>query len=1060
MTLRTTMSLILQACTIGLCATEGYAAEDAPVVIWASSPVRPGETVLVHGGHFGGDSRVELTKGDRKATVTPVSVSETTLMFVYPEGWEAGIVGCAVVSGGMRSKPFEINAPAVWWIHGDRGREASTASGGLRLFGNCLSDPDGPKPKVSLRPVGGGVAVSLQVADVNAFSIETDGWEQLGAGEYEVTLVRSPACPPVVAGTITVSERPCMVPDRVFDVTDFGAVADNGIDDTAAILAALEALKANGGGVLFFPRGRFQANATIELPPNSAMRGVGNDQSMLDWPDRFEPLPALIQGTHSFEISDMFLTCGNHKDGIVANLPEHRYRLPAEEQADYECGNILIRNVTLRMLYSQFVNNDIDELKRRLPPIHYARALRMGGENVTVVDNDIYCAAGGVFELRASWSNVSNNTLSRGNIIGWNGFAGRQLIVANNHFGGANCTSFYGMPDGSENVYWGNNYHENNFDGNNRETITGDGRYHVYLDTVERITPTSMKLCGEVDWIRGGVAAWQDGAVQIAAGRGVGQFRRIKAIHGATVELESPWDIVPDEKSVINIGSFRRRFIYTENKAYDSTIALQFYGTMIEGIVANNETSRTGGYNGDAMSGEANWFNQFINNTIVSGNSYRGPRNEEPATDAQLGLLAYGSGRGSHRYTLVRSCVVRDNHLRCGAKLNVQGWVVDSLLENNSVANVRTGVTVSREARNIVLRGNTFRGVRNPYAYDSQSVVIRPAEELRTAMDAASAILGWDDASDAMPAEWKDVRRKTELLDAAPAEIATAWETVAAAFARSQAGKTVSADLVRTLLGLWIEAPNWGTAAETIREGKAGRSPLLVRAAGSRVAGTLTLSVPLADFPVDGWSFELPKLAVAPGKEAGNNAAITKPAGSARLLRIPVHCELAGNGWNLGFETELFDRWDCIPFEKSRVSRPFENPLGAGKRLGYIPYDRLPKPSDAVPGGVAVDRDRLLFEPLFADSATEGQVVYATTSFRAASSTLARFEFDRDCLLFVNGQVIGTTLPRGQWGCIRLQEGENRIELLIQPQKRADWKVRVPRVTWIEKPLAALDAEF
>ena len=70
--------------------------------------------------------------------------------------------------------------------------------------------------------------------------------------------------------------------------------------------------------------------------------------------------------------------------------------------------------------------------------------------------------------MRAYWSNVSNNRFCRGNIIGWNGFSGQQLIFADNHLGGANCTSFYGLPEGSENIYWGNNYHENNFDGNNR----------------------------------------------------------------------------------------------------------------------------------------------------------------------------------------------------------------------------------------------------------------------------------------------------------------------------------------------------------------------------------------------------------------------------------------------------------------------------------------------------------------------------------------------------------------------------------------------------------------
>ena len=324
---------------------------------------------------------------------------------------------------------------------------------------------------------------------------------------------------------------------------------------------------------------------TIELPPYSVLRGMGADYSQIYWPDTFEPPEALVKGTHSFEVSDIFLTCGNHKDGIVGNWPEPRKPLTPEEKAAYKCGNITIRNVTLRMIYSQYINNDLDELKRRLQLLHYARALRLGGENINVIGNDIYCAAGGVFELRAYWSNISNNRFCRGNIVGWNGYSGQQLIFADNHLGGANCTSFYGLPEGSENIYWGNNYHENNFDGNNRETITGDGRTHAYMDSVENITPISFTLRSEVKW-NGGIHAWEKGAVQIAGGKGAGQIRRIRAIDGAKVELESAWDIVPNDASVINISSFRRRFIYTENRAYDSTVALQFYGSMIEGIIA------------------------------------------------------------------------------------------------------------------------------------------------------------------------------------------------------------------------------------------------------------------------------------------------------------------------------------------------------------------------------------------------------------------------------------------------------------------------------------------
>ena len=198
--------------------------------------------------------------------------------------------------------------------------------------------------------------------------------------------------------------------------------------------------------------------------------------------------------------------------------------------------------------------------------------------------------------------------------------------------------------------------HENNFDGNNRETITGDGRVHGYMDTVENITPNSFTLKPNVPLQHGA-----DVAKRRRPNRRW-QGRRAVSTHpldqDGRVELVEPWEILPDATSVINISSFRRRFIYTNNRAYDSSVALQLYGSMIEGIIADNETARTGGYNGDAMSGEANWFNQFLRNRITVGNQYRGPRNEVPPTDAQLGCSPTGPGRAitGTRWSVRASC--------------------------------------------------------------------------------------------------------------------------------------------------------------------------------------------------------------------------------------------------------------------------------------------------------------------------------------------------------------------------------------------------------------------
>ena len=57
------------------------------------------------------------------------------------------------------------------------------------------------------------------------------------------------------------------VPDAtftVFDVTDYGAVANDGLSDQNAIVSAIAAAEANGSGVVFFPPGEFLVNTDAD----------------------------------------------------------------------------------------------------------------------------------------------------------------------------------------------------------------------------------------------------------------------------------------------------------------------------------------------------------------------------------------------------------------------------------------------------------------------------------------------------------------------------------------------------------------------------------------------------------------------------------------------------------------------------------------------------------------------------------------------------------------------------------------------------------------------------
>ena len=1082
-------------------------AKTNPAVFWVSSPVRPNETVLLHGANFLSGpapvTAVSLVQGDKKETVCLLHVTDTSIAFVFPADFsDSAATEGFLLSKSGQSASFKVNAPAIWWIQGDLGRVASTKNGRIWLAGNVLTVPQTDKTSgapVSVRLIAllkenptFGKPVSAEIIRQSSYGIEVKVPVGLPEGEYNIGYCRSQGESELVSvGRIKLVNPTTIYRPEVFDIGSFGAIPNDGMDDTDAILAALEKLTANGGGTLFVPRGRFQMTKTIELPPNSRLTGLG-DASQIYWPDAYEPVEALVKGTHSFEVSRLFLTCGNHKDGIVGNGPLPQTSLSDEEKANYRSGNITVRNVTLRQIYSQYLNDAPGEMIRRLKPIHYARALRFGGENIVVEDNNIYCAAGGVFELRCYWSRIQNNRFCRGNIVGWNGFCGQQLLFTDNWLGGANCTSFYGLPEGSENILWARNYHENNFDGNNRETITGDGRVHGYMDTVENITAESFTLKKSVPLARD-LDLWQTGAVQIAGGKGVGQIRRIRSIAPDSANqdvlkctLESPWDVLPDAQSVLNISSFRRRFIYADNEAYDATVALQLYGSMIEGLMIHNKTARTGGYNADAMSGEANWFNQLLENEIEAGNSYRGPRNEVPAENAQIGLLAYGNGTGDYKYPLVRACVARNNKLRDNAKLNVQGTVVESLLEGNLVANTEAGIVVSSSASEIILRGNQFQNVERPYVCEDQSVCLDTVERFNAGL--ASAVVLLKKSGREIPDGWPTDGAKTaDQIEAVRLKAIRSLST-------GPQGQTadvqvpVSAEIAEFLTGLKIQFPNWATTYWTIRDGKAGTCWLLPRPYFCTLKAHLKITVPEDWFPLaseqGGWKFVFPEYDLIPGETSRDeNAQITKPSGVTRLLRFPLKAELTGTGsdgkpWSLTFQQTIFDPHDSIPLEGFRVSRPLNNPLnrvqGVSQKLGYIPYSQIPKPNDADLVAAPTEFGRFafvsLYEPIETAKETaetaetagaakkpipenpDAQLIYGVSVLNVSAATKVKIRFGGNFLLYVNGEIVGTTLQRGQWGFACLNEGENRIEFLTLPTGREEFRGTIPSILWADRP--------
>ena len=232
------MKLAILSCWVGfaaICVAAGRAGA-APVVFWASDPIRPGETVLVSGEGFGERPSVEVWRlGDGPAETSsakpPIRPAQTeqakvvqpgdkSLKFLVPGSLKPGLYAYRLSAGGASTQGL-LNRPAVWWALGDGGTFA-TPGGSVRFFGKNLARPGQERGKVTLL-LQGPRSVRL-TAQADCYAGQCALPRDLPTGEYQL-LVHS-GCGGAAGWSEAITlrlERPKPWPAKVFNVRDFEA---------------------------------------------------------------------------------------------------------------------------------------------------------------------------------------------------------------------------------------------------------------------------------------------------------------------------------------------------------------------------------------------------------------------------------------------------------------------------------------------------------------------------------------------------------------------------------------------------------------------------------------------------------------------------------------------------------------------------------------------------------------------------------------------------------------------------------------------------------------------
>ncbi len=201
--------------------------------------------------------------------------------------------------------------------------------------------------------------------------------------------------------------------------------------------------------------------------------------------------------------------------------------------------------------------------------------------------------------------------------------------------------------------------------GNDREAVTTDGPGIGYSGGIVNASGSHLTLNNRTNWQ---THDWRGAAVIITAGRGIGQWRTLTKWGPAEIETDEPFQPQPDTSSTIEVTPLQFHYTFVRNHFFDAGVSIEVYGIGINHIVAENDSTRAGGFNAISLdySGIQPILNvQFLQNEILPGLNFNiGDTGAAYASPSSFLVQAVKGG-------FITGVVIRNNLLAPGALIRV-----------------------------------------------------------------------------------------------------------------------------------------------------------------------------------------------------------------------------------------------------------------------------------------------------------------------------------------------------------------------------------------------------
>ncbi len=686
-----------------------------PIIFYSGNTVvRPGNAVVIRGEYLDEIREITVSDGKSAEKAEILQGNRQSFKFIIPNNLQEGVftLKMKTADGEYERK---LNIPVVRWVQGDEGK-AATPGGWIRINGECLRINSKRNPYFTLKSEGKRIRIKPEKI-YDDYSI---GFllPKLDVGEYKAefsngySTVRNLHI--IIAPSPEESWR-----KKVYNVVEEGIATDQVTDVTDFIRDLLKKVDREGGGVVYFPRGRYHVTGTFDIPSGTVIRGDGYTKTQIFWTDVWneqKEIPeggthwsptrtpdGMLKGKGNFAIEDIDFAASRIGSFIIAGDEDH----PAD--------NVRIDNT--RIYANAFSGWYLHS--RYGAKFHRARSEVL--LETMMCRTDMISICGENIKIRGcdfQWS--ARPFAFRGGL--------KYLLMQNNKFGGQAAIDDW-MPLGrlensivedcevhewisgcsGTNIYYARVKIQDVID-NDRESFTTDISYGTpYHGPMYRIKGNSFTFPKEADFSR--VSAGK--TLVILSGKGAGQYRRIKSVRGRTVVVDKPFEVQPDMESHLTVNDMFTNWYFVNNSITNGG-SLQLYTAQCNTVVDGTKFTHSASIKSwgqevyDTIS--CQWYISFVNNRLSDCNYYHyAGWYMKPELPGASFLCCFGEGDDTTNIAMT----IRNNSLEYNGTINMRGGVNDRgiedlVIDSNRCEDARCAIYLEGKGDRIFISNNEF----------------------------------------------------------------------------------------------------------------------------------------------------------------------------------------------------------------------------------------------------------------------------------------------------------------------------------------------------------------